>query len=57
MWSSSWYTDNTWFVNSGYSWFNRCGHWTNGSGAGVFYFDDYGGYAYSTLTFRLVLAF
>ena len=52
---SSWYNDYADFVYSSVPWFARGGSYSNGSGAGVFYFIYSGGHAYSGVSFRLVL--
>ncbi len=52
---SSWYNDYAYFVNSSYPWFYRGGIYSNGSGAGVFFFNSSFGHAYSRISFRLVL--
>ena len=54
---SSWYSDNAWFVRSGYPWFGRGGSVSGGSGAGVFSFYSYDGSAGGGYSFRVVLAF
>ena len=53
--SKSWYNDYACFVYSSYPWFARGGHYSNGSGAGAFYFYYSSGHAYSDISFRLVL--
>ncbi len=52
----SWYNDEAWLVNSGYPWVVRGGHYTYGTGAGLFDFDYADGHSYSYYSFRLVLA-
>ena len=52
---SSWYNDYAYFVNSSIPWFYRGGHYSNGSGAGAFFFSSYNGLANSYISFRLVL--
>ena len=52
---SSWYNDDAYFVNSSFPWFYRGGHYSDGSGAGVFFFSANDGHASSYVSFRLVL--
>ena len=55
-WHSSWYGDNSNFVDSTYPWFFRGGHYTNGVLAGAFYFNRNTGGTNSNDGFRLVLS-
>ena len=52
---SSWYNDTSNFVISYYPWIHRGGDYSNGSGAGAFYFYGYYGHAVNHTSFRLVL--
>ena len=53
--SSSWYGDYSYFPDSSNPFFVRGGGYYNGTGAGVFFFDIYGGVSFSTYSFRPVL--
>ena len=53
----SWYNDNAWLVVSGGPWVERGGHYTDGTGAGMFAFSYDFGRARLLHSFRLVLAF
>ena len=52
---SSWYNDNSSFVDSSSPWFLRGGDYNYGSGAGAFYFSFNDGRVGSSVSFRLVL--
>ena len=53
--SNSWFSDYSYFVDSSNPVFLRGGHCSNGSDAGLFYFDSIGGSAsYSLRGFRPV---
>ncbi len=52
--SGGWHSDYAEFTNSNFSWFVRGGQYDKGVNAGVFYFDDSDGGAYSSST-RAVL--
>ena len=51
-----WYSDYTTFSNSSYSWFLRGGHYSNGTYAGVFYFNSNKGNAFDSYSARAVLS-
>ena len=51
-----WYGDSDDFVYSSNPWFFRGGNYGNGSGAGVFNFNNYYGNASDFVSFRVVLA-
>ena len=53
--STSWYGDCSIFPYSSIPFFRRGGHYSNGTGAGVFYFDIDDGNSYSIYSFRPVL--
>ena len=53
---SSWYNDDSWFVDSLYSWFVRGAVLSYGTRAGIFAFASFTGNFASTLTFRIVFA-
>ena len=54
---NSWYDDYACFVYPNYPWFHRSGHYTNTSGAGVFYFNNgLTGNEESISTFRIILS-
>ena len=53
---SSWYSDVSYFVDSGHSWFIRGGGYDNGNQTGIFNFDQRIGDKYEYIGFRLVLA-
>ena len=53
--STSWYGDHSYFPSTGSPFFDRGGYYDNGTGAGVFYFDDGNGFSYSDGSFRPVL--
>ena len=55
-WHSSWYGDNSYFVDSSDPWFTRGGLSSSGVLAGAFYFNRGTGGAYSHDGFRLVLS-
>ena len=55
-WHSSWYGDNSYFVDSSDPWFGRGGHYTHGVLAGAFSFARYTGGTHSGAGFRLVLS-
>ena len=50
-----WYDDITNFVSDAIPWFNRGGHCSFDTGAGVFYFDDSVGGAYYSNAFRTIM--
>ncbi len=54
--TQGWNGDYAYFVNSSEPWFLRGGYYSDGSYAGVFYFNDYSGDAYSYNSFRVVLS-
>ena len=51
-----WYSDYTTFSNSSYSWFLRGGHYSQGTYAGVFYFNSNKGNAFDSYSARAVLS-
>ena len=51
----SWYSDLAYFVYPSSPWFDRDGHYSGTTGAGVFVFGDYAGAVNNTLSFRVVL--
>ena len=53
---NSWYSDYTDFVNANYPWFVRGGDYSDGSNAGVFYWDYYNGDSSNGFGFRSVLS-
>ena len=53
--SSSWYNDYVWFGSSSNPWFYRGSHYSNGSLAGTFCFNNIYGHASIGTSFRLVL--
>ena len=53
--NGSWYGDCSYFPYTDWPFFHRGGLCTNGTGAGVFFFIDYSGDSYSSLSFRPVL--
>ena len=53
--NGSWYGDHSDFPNSSSPFFDRGGYYNNGTGAGVFYFDNYNGNGDSGGSFRPVL--
>ncbi len=52
---SSWFSDSSLFVSTGYPWFNFGGCYSNGSGSGTFHFGSNSGHANSIISFRLAL--
>ena len=52
---SSWYGDNSVFVDSSYPWFTRCGHYAYGVLAGTFFFSGYTGNTYVSGGYRIIL--
>ena len=52
--ADTWYSDYGDFVSSGYPWFYRGGHYGGGVFAGVFYFYNNSGNAFSSYAARLV---
>ena len=52
---SSWYNDSASFIVIASPWFCRGGLYNYSSGAGAFYFGNYGGDVYHCISFRLVL--
>ena len=52
--TDTWYSDYGDFVSSGYPWFYRGGHYGGGVFAGVFYFYNNSGNAFSSYAARLV---
>ncbi len=52
---STWYADNSLFVEPTYPWFFRGGYYSDATPAGQFYFNRQTGEAYSYTGFRLVL--
>ena len=54
--TSGWHGDAAYFVRSSNPFFLRGGYYSNGTNAGVFYFDYSGGYANSNCSFRMCLA-
>ena len=54
--TAGWYSDYAGFVNSSYPWFQRSDMYRREDSAGVFYFSGYGGSAFSTCSFRVVLS-
>ena len=53
--STSWYGDYSIFPNSSVPFFYRGGGYSNGTYAGVFYFNNYDGNSYGSISFRPVL--
>ena len=53
--SSSWYGDYSYFPYTDWPFFYRGGDYVYGTCAGVFYFNNYGGYSFSNYSFRPVL--
>ena len=53
--NNGWYSDYSWFPNSGSPWFSRGGHASSGSSAGVFAFSRAWGAAYSYVGSRVSL--
>ena len=53
--SSSWYGDCSYFPNSDWPFFYRGGGYSDGTGAGVFYFNNSDGNSYGSISFRPVL--
>ena len=54
--TAGWYSDYAGFVNSSTPWFQRSDMYRREDSAGVFYFSGYGGSAFSTCSFRVVLS-
>ena len=54
--TAGWYSDYADFVNSSTPWFQRSDMYRREDSAGVFYFSGYGGSAFSTCSFRVVLS-
>ena len=54
--TASWYSDWTYFVNSGIPWFRRGGSYRSGASEGAFGSSNYNGRANSDYSFRLVLS-
>ena len=53
--NGSWYGDYSYFPSTSGPFFRRGGNYYNGTGAGVFYFGNYGGNSYGDDSFRPVL--
>ena len=53
--TNSWYSDYSYFLTSVNTFFVRGGHFLDGSEAGLFYFNSYGGSNYSNGSFRVVV--
>ena len=51
-----WYSDSSYFVNTGLPWFWRGGAYDSKKDAGIFLFSSHYGGAHNSLSFRLVLA-
>ena len=55
--ATGWFNDYSYFVYSSLPFFERGGHYNNGSNAGVFYSDYFSGGSSSSYSFRAVLGF
>ena len=53
--STSWYGDHSYFPNADWPFFSRGGVYSNGTNAGVFYFNYYSGVSNGSISFRPVL--
>ena len=54
--TGGWYSDDAYFPNSSYSWFNRGGFYSYGSRVGVFYFGGSNGGGHTDISARAVLS-
>ena len=54
--TKNWYSDITYFVKSGYPWFQRGGSCDGSTYAGVFYFSSVSGYSNAVVSSRLVIS-
>ncbi len=54
--TGGWYSDDAYFPNSSYSWFNRGGFYSYGSRTGVFYFGGSNGGGHTDISARAVLS-